>query len=138
MSFFGNEKFWRVLAYFWTALFLGFILINFYSQGTFEYLVPPFSAIYTAVLGLYVGTKEFNRWHYHHSGRHPGELFILAWTAAILTLFIESFRRGASYHISSEIVAVYIVVLSLFALTQKSKNLYKSKKKVVKRKKGSK
>lgn len=123
-----NEKVWRVLSYIWTIVFMVFIVINFFEHDRYEFLVPPLAAIYTAILGLYVGTKEFERWHDFHKSRHPGELFVILWTIIVFVLLGVAFFLDNSYRVDSEIVAVYIVVMSVFALTQKSKRLYRHKK----------
>ncbi len=125
---FKNEKIWRVLTNFWTIIFIIFIILDFFHKNAYDFLVAPLSIIYIGVLGLYVGTKEFDRWYEIHNGRHPGELFIMAWTVLIVSLIGTSFIVGTEYKIPPEIIAVYIAVLSIFALTQKSKSLYEYKK----------
>ena len=129
MSVFRDEKIWRVLTNVWTYVFILFIIVNFFAGNKFEYLTAPFSVIYIAVLGLYVGTKEFDRWYEDHDERHPGELFVIGWTIIIFLLFIASFLMGREYKLSSEVIAAYIMVLSVFALTQKSKQLRQKKRK---------
>ena len=83
--------------------------------------------VYVGILGLYVGTKEFDRWYEMHSSRHPGELFVIFWTIIIFALMGVAFLSDGKYHLSFEAVAVYIMVLSVFALTQKSKSLHERK-----------
>ncbi len=129
MVIFQNEKIWRILTNIWTVVFIAFLIFNFFQFNKFEYLTVPFSFIYIGVLGLYVSTKEFDRWHQMHEGRHPGEIFIIFWTIVIFGLLAFSFFSGGEYKISSEALADYIAVLSVFALTQKSKRLYEKKKK---------
>lgn len=128
MAIFQDEKIWRILTNIWTIVFVGFLIINFFLMNRLEYLVLPFSVVYIGVLGLYTGTKEFNRWYEMHDGRHPGELFVILWTTIIFFLFVASFFLGQDYKLSSEVVADYIMVLSVFALTQNSKRLYKRKR----------
>lgn len=130
MSVFKNEKIWRVITNLWTAAFMSLLVINFFSIDQYEFLIAPFSIIYAGVLALYVGTKEFDRWYDHHNERHPGEWFVIVWTAVIFGLITSAFFLGKEYKISSEAVAVYIMVLSVFALTQKSKHLYEEKIKI--------
>ena len=115
----------RWLNYLWTAVFMLFIVADFFVQGRYEFLTAPFSAVYVSILGLYVGTKEFGRWHAEQRGRHPGELFVIAWTVIILSLFVISLIWNDTYKVSSETVAVYIMVLSVFAITQQSKAMYR-------------
>ncbi len=124
---FRNEKIWRVLSNFWTIIFMVFLVLNFLFHGQFDFLTAPFSVIYTGILTLYAGTKEFDRWYDVHESRHPGELFIIAWTVVIFSLVFLSVILPDGYKVSSETVAVYIMVLSIFALTQKSKQLHKRK-----------
>ncbi len=128
MSVFKDEKIWRVLTNVWTYVFLMFICANFFLHNRFEGLISPMSLVYIGILGLYVGTKEFDRWYDMYAGdRHPGELFVIAWTIIIFVLMGLTVLLGEGYEVPSEVVATYIMVLSVFALTQKSKALHKRK-----------
>ena len=124
MSVFRDEKIWRWLTNFWTFIFLTFAVFNFFTHESVDYLTAPLSVVYVGILGLYVGTKEFDRWYEMHSGRHPGEWFVILWTLVTFGLIALSLVLPGGYKVSSEIIAVYIMVLSIFALTQKSKRLY--------------
>lgn len=124
MAIFQNEKIWRLLTNLWTFLFLGFVVANFFMQGKYVFLVPPFSALYIGVLTLYVGTKEFDRWYEHHDTRHPGEIFVALWSVIVIFLFGSNVVLGQRYHLDAEVVANYIAVLTIFAVTQKSKKAY--------------
>ena len=124
---FHDEKIWRTLTNLWTVIFVAFLIVDFFLKNQFEFLTAPFSVIYIGILGLYVGTKEFDRWYEMHEGRHPGELFVIAWTVVIFLLLGLSAWFGNGYRVSSEAIADYIMVLSVFALTQKSKSLHRRK-----------
>ncbi len=127
---FKNEKIWRVLTNIWTVVFMVFLIADFFAKNKYEYLTAPFSVIYIAILGLYVGTKEFDRWYEMHDGRHPGEIFVIAWTIVIMSLLgLSVFLNRGGYSVSSEAIAYYIMLLSVFALTQKSKTLHDQKRK---------
>lgn len=128
MAIFEEERIWRILTYLWTIFFMVFVLVNFFNHNSYEVLVIPFSVVYTGILSVYVGTKEFDRWYDLHIGRHPGEWFIIAWSILIFLLLGLSIWDRENYHLSTDIAAVYITVLSIFALTQKSKQLYRKKK----------
>lgn len=128
MSVFRNERIWRILTNFWTVIFIPFIIADFFTGGRYEFLIAPMSAVYLGVLGLYVGTKEFERWYETHQGRHPGEWFVIIWTLVIFSLLAASFSLNGTYKVSADIVADYIMVLTVFALTQKSKSLYEKRK----------
>ena len=124
---FHDEKIWRTLTNLWTIIFMALLILDFFLKNQFEFLTAPFSVIYIGILGLYVGTKEFDRWYEMHEGRHPGELFVIAWTVVIFLLLGLSAWFGNGYRVSSEAIADYIMVLSVFALTQKSKSLHRRK-----------
>ena len=106
---------------------MAFVLVDFFSFHRYENLTTPFAAIYGGILTLYAGTKEFDRWYDLHDGSHPGEFFIVGWTALIFVLFGFMVFGGQAYVIPPEVVASYILVLSVFALTQKSKQLHRRK-----------
>ncbi|MCX6702992.1 MAG: hypothetical protein NTW60_03975 [Candidatus Wolfebacteria bacterium] len=125
MAILSSERIWRILTNIWTGLFIIFLVADFTSKNRFEYLIAPFSVIYIGILGLYVGTKEFDRWYEFHEGRHPGEWFVILWTVLVFGLLGASISLGGDYKVSSEAIADYIMVLSVFALTQKSKSLHK-------------
>lgn len=129
IEIFYKESIWRIMTNFWTLIIFAFIVINFLAEGKYDYLNSAFSVLYSGLLAIYVGTKEFDRWYEKHLGRHPGEWFVIFWTVLILILFGLSIFSGKPYHLSPDIVAVYITVLTLFAITQKSKQIYRTKKK---------
>ena len=129
MTIFRDERIWRLLSGLWTIIFILFVVTDFLLRGQYEFLVAPMSAVYLGVLGLYVGTKEFERWYERHTGRHPGEWFVIGWTVVIFSLLAISLFTNGHYKVSPDIVADYIMVLTVFALTQKSKSLYRKKRK---------
>src|SRR6266481_151728 len=124
MSVFRDERIWRYITNFWTFALIAFLVFDFVSRDAYGFLTPSFSVIYTGVLGLYAGTKEFDRWYEVHDSRHPGEIFIAVWTIVIAVLFIASFILRNNYKVGPEAISDYIMVLSVFALTQKSKKLH--------------
>lgn len=128
-KFFRDERVWRVLANLWTIAFFIFIFINVFTKNSFGSLIMPFSILYTGVLAIYVGTKEFGRWYEVHRGRHPGELYVVGWTVVMFLLLVLPFFLGSNYNMPLDtIAAVYIAVLSLFAFSQKSKGLHMEKR----------
>jgi len=128
MSVFRDEKIWRWITNLWTLVFVLFLILNFFSKDSYDLLIAPFSVIYVGVLSLYASTKEFDRWYDFHESRHPGEWFVIGWTVVILALTVLSFILGKGYTVSPETIADYIMVLSIFALTQKSKQLHRRKR----------
>ena len=81
--------------------------------------------IYVALLAIYAGDKEFERWHRAHQSAHPGEIFVGAWTVLVFGILILDFILDKPYRISGEVVSAYIAVLSILAITRRSKMLYK-------------
>ena len=128
MSVFRDERIWRWVTNLWTIVFAIFLIWDFFGKGAYDPLLAPFSVIYVGVLSLYAGTKEFDRWYDFHESRHPGEWFVIGWTVVILSLTVLAFVLGKGYTVSPETIADYIMVLSVFALTQKSKQLHRRKK----------
>ncbi|MEK9173416.1 MAG: hypothetical protein AAB594_02505 [Patescibacteria group bacterium] len=126
---FKNNKIWRLLTNLWTVLFIAFVILNFAHANRYEYMVSPMSALYIGMLTLFVGTKEFDRWHEAQTGRHSGEIFVILWSILITVLFVFSIFLGKEHRVPSEIVAIYIAVLSIFAITQKSKRIHETRTK---------
>lgn len=126
-SLFQDQTIWRWITNFWTAVYFAFTALNFLAEGKYDYLNSTVSIIYIGVLGIYVSTKEFDRWYEKHESRHPGEWFVIFWTAVIVLMMVLSFSSGHS--VPSETIATYIGILSIFAITQKSKKLYEEKRK---------
>ncbi|MEM4182165.1 MAG: hypothetical protein QXX68_03405 [Candidatus Pacearchaeota archaeon] len=125
---FLSDSFWRTLTNFWTFFFISFLLFDFIFNGKFSYLVNAFSVIYASILSIFAGTKEFYRWHnIYRSKNHPGEIFVLIWTMILVFLLLAPWALEKNYQVSSEIISVYIMVLTIFALTQSSKKIYSQK-----------
>ena len=59
MSVFRDEKIWRWVTNLWTVVFVLFLIWNFFTKGSYDLMIGPFSVIYVGVLSLYAGTKEF-------------------------------------------------------------------------------
>lgn len=119
----------RQLVNFWTVILYGIIIFDFIKDNHFTEFLGPVCAIYISLLAIYTAEKEFERWHDHNLGRHPGEVYVFGWTILVVVLLIlELFNRG-SYKIPPEVFTSYVVVLGILAITRKSKNNYLSKKK---------
>lgn len=123
----SNDKIWRQLTNLWTFAAMGFFLFDFFTGDQYSGYSAAMSIIYITILGIYVGTKEFDRWQEkHHSKRH-GELFIIFWTAMTFFFIITAIISNGKYRMPSEFTATYIALLSIFALTQRSKFLHNQK-----------
>ena len=87
------------------------------------------AAVYISVLAIYVGNKEFERWYNRHQGQHPGEMFVIIWTVVMLGLLMGDMLLGPNYEVPGAVVSSYIAVLTILAITRKSKQLYRAKSK---------
>jgi hypothetical protein len=101
---------------------------DFYKNNGFASFTTPLLVLYIAVLAIYAGNKEFERWCRVHKSAHPGEVFVIAWTILIILIFILTVILGKPYKISGEIISAYIAVLSILAITRRSKSLYRKKR----------
>lgn len=124
-----NEKTWKILTNLWTFAAMGIFTVDFFSEKDYGNLSTAVAIIYTAILGIYVGTKEFDRWQNSHSAKRFGELFIILWTVLIFFFIITSALTEGKYKIPSEFSATYIAILSIFAITQKSKYIHEKRQK---------
>ena len=95
------------------------------KDNAFGEFVFPIVVIYVALLAIYAGDKEFERWRSAHRSAHPGELFVGAWTLLVFGILVLDFTLDKPYKISGEVVSAYIAVLSILAITRRSKILYK-------------
>lgn len=111
---------WCLMAYF-------VILYDFFYEHALGGILPSVLVIYVAILVIYVGLKEFERWYEIQSGRHPGELFVIGWTIVMLVLVIGKIFLHKQTPIPEEAISTYIAVLSIMAISQKSKRLKEEK-----------
>jgi len=120
--------FWRYLINCWSIVLFVFIVYDFFSNNAYVNFLGILSAIYISVLALYVGNKEFERWYDRHRGQHPGELFVIIWSILIFTLILVDFVLQKPYEVPGAVISTYIAVLTILAITKKSKELYKNKR----------
>jgi len=120
----SESKMWRWLVNLWTLLLFALIITDIARGGTLGNLLGPVAAIYVAALAIYSAEKEFERWRFYSIGRHPGEVYVLAWTVLVIGILVWIFASGSTYKMPAEIFSTYIVVLGILAITRKSKILF--------------
>ena len=120
----SESRMWRWLVNLWTLLLFVVIILDITRGGALGNLLGPVSAIYVAALAIYSAEKEFERWRFYSIGRHPGEVYVIAWTILVVGIFIWTFVSESSYKMPPEIFSTYIVVLGILAITRKSKILF--------------
>jgi hypothetical protein len=128
-ALFSSERIWRTLAHFWMAGMIGAGELDLLMGGPLRGALDAMAIIYVAVLSMYAGTKEFSRWHeMYKSGHHPGELMVGIWTIFMGALFFEKAFFRQDYYIPAGVVSAYIAVLSIFAITTRSKSEHEKRK----------
>jgi uncharacterized BrkB/YihY/UPF0761 family membrane protein len=105
------------------------IVLDFYNFNALSGLLNIFATVYISILAIYVSNKEFDRWYDRHESRHPGELFVIIWSILMVFLFILSFVFSNHYQIPNSVISSYIAVLTMLAVTRKSKEIYGAKHK---------
>ncbi len=121
-----KDKYWLYLTYFWSFVAFTAIIFDFIYNNSFGSFLAPILVIYIAILTIYVGVKEFERWQEFHKGRHPGEIFVFMWTLMIFGIIIAQFILKTPYKIPQEVISTYIAVLGILAITSKSKSLHRT------------
>lgn len=72
---FKNKSFWKHLTNFWTFLFFSVIIFDWITQNALLEFLEILAFIYVAILAIYAGNKEFERWYAKKSQAHPGGNF---------------------------------------------------------------
>lgn len=124
-----SSRSWRYVLNGWCLLLFGVIIWDFATSNGLPKIVESVAVIYTAVLAIYSTEKEFERWHDQLSGRHMGEIYVIGWTILLISLFAFEAIFQHPYIMPNEIIATYIAVISILAITKKSKGFYLRKKK---------
>ena len=123
----ARKKFWRFLADFWAIATMALFVFEIFVMKKSDTIANLASIVYIAILGVYAGKKEFYRWRQqHYLSLHWGEVFVVYWTGLMLVTFVFSIWNGL--RLPEGLTATYVAVISIFALTKKSKSLYYKKK----------
>lgn len=131
----NDFKFWRHLINTWTVVFFIFVILDFISNNTYRDFLDVLSIIYISILAIYSSNKEFERWYDKHESQHPGEIFVIIWSVLIFVLFSLSFFLDNGYKMPTSVVSSYIAVLTILAVTKKSKEMYLIRRGNLRRKK---
>lgn len=108
----------------WSFAAFVILVLHFFSRGGLDAADSYIAVIYPAVLTIYTGQKEFSRWKSERfTSKFFGEFFVIAWTAVFITFIIISVVSRGQYQISLEMVTTYLAVLSIYAVTLKSKEM---------------
>lgn len=118
---------WRILVNFWSMIFFIAIFYDFLTYNYLNGLLNVISTIYVAILMIYVGDKEFERWYAKKQGTNPGEIFVFIWTGLMISLLIMDLLKAENYHVPDCVVNSYVSVLTILVITKKSKQVYQRK-----------
>jgi len=121
-------NFWRHLINVWSILFFGLIIYDFLNGNSCGKALNLVSIIYISALTIYVSNKEFERWYHCHERQHPGEVFVILWSILIVMLLVLDSAGVKSYHLPEPVVSSYIAVLTILAITRKSKQIYNTRR----------
>lgn len=126
----GNFNVWRHITNFWSFVLFAAIIYDFFHENVLaeNEVLLAISGIFAAALAIYSAEKEFRRWHHMHASIHPGEAYVILWTALIIFLVVYGLVFNIHYHMPVEVGASYIAVITILAITRESKNFYKRKK----------
>jgi len=119
-----EQNFWRGLSNLWGIITALSFVISFFGIIDLSNALKSLTVIYIAVLSIYTGVKEINRWKSKNFiSRYNGEIYILIWTIMMLAFIFLNVYNPERFHLSSEFTATYLSVLGIFAISQKSKTL---------------
>lgn len=116
--------FWRYLVNLWTFLFLLFVVADFIGGNSLGKHLDYLAIIYVSALAIYAGTKEAARWYDYHSTRHPGEIFVFIWTVLLFILIGAGLLLNNNYVVPNAVISSYIAVITILAVTNRSKKAY--------------
>ncbi len=118
-----KDAFWRYITNLWCIISYIAIILDFYYDHILAEILPSVLVIYVALLVIFAGVKEFERWYEFRTDRHPGEIFVIGWTVLVIGIMIATVVMHKEYKLPEEVISTYIAVLSIMAITQKSKKL---------------
>ncbi|MFA5155609.1 MAG: hypothetical protein WC453_04215 [Patescibacteria group bacterium] len=119
-----NFNFWHRLINLWSVLFFFLIIYNFFNPASGGEILDLVSVIYIGALAIYVSNKEFERWYHKHDRQHPGEIFVIIWSILVVLLIVADLLSRGHYRMPGSVVSAYIAVLTILAITRKSKQAY--------------
>jgi hypothetical protein len=115
---------WRHLVNFWTLVMYIAVVADFFLKNALVEFLGPICAIYVALLAVYTTQKEFERWYDKNIGKHPGEIYVIVWTAIIFILVVLEIIYHEVYTLPSEVFSTYLVVMGILAITRRSRANY--------------
>ena len=127
----NNRSLWRWLLNLWTLTTIIAVGVDFFLKNQYTDATNLICTIYIALLGIYTADKEIERWtaKKRFISKHWGELYVVAWTFLIIGCFLLEVTNTHKIKTNSALAATYISTISIFAVSSKSKEIYKQKTK---------
>jgi hypothetical protein len=122
-----RPAFLMIILDFWTILIFAAIIWDFVTKNGSTNVLNSLSVIYIGILSIYSAEKEFRRWYSSHSGQHPGELYVIAWTIIMVAIIISDLLLKSFYEVPDVVISTYIVVVGILAITKSSKRIFLEK-----------
>lgn len=117
----------KIILDIWTILTIFLFIFDFLSGNKFDSSVSAIGVIYLAILGIYTGEKEYDRWKTRFISRFSGELYVVIWTIIMVIFAILAPFSNGYYKIPAEFALVYTSVVGVFAITRHSRDLHEKK-----------
>jgi len=112
----------------WAIITLLIFTLDFFSGNQIDATAGAVGVIYIAVLGIFVGSKEFERWHGKtYPSRYFGEIYVIIWSALMICFAVLAPLSGGYYKVPQEFVVTYIAILGILAITHRSKQMHKKR-----------
>jgi hypothetical protein len=119
-------RLWRVLAGFWALFSMVLFIVEFLFFDKSDAVPNTASIIYVTILSIYAGTKEFHRWsRKEFTSQYWGEIFVVCWTIFMIGMIVYSLTLTKP--LPEGLIGTYVAILTIFALTRRSKALYHRK-----------
>lgn len=122
-----NRKILKIILNVWSVITMMLFVVDFFSGGRYDSSTSAIGVIYLALLGIYVGEKEYIRWSNHFVSKYIGESFVVVWTALMIMFAVMAPFSEGKYHVPTEFAIIYTSIIGIFAVTRHSKGLKGSK-----------
>lgn len=122
-----QQLLWKILVNLWAILTLAFFWLDFLSNNAYNLSAGAMGVIYIGILTIYAGTKEFDRWKSGRKSYFKGEAFVLIWTITLIIMVTVAIFSKTQLRVPDETATLYIAIVTIFAISQKSKSLFHSK-----------
>ena len=118
----------KMLTNIWTIITILLFCLDFLSGNKIDSSAAAVGIIYIAILGLYVTSKEFERWQTKgYPSQYFGEIYVIFWTIIMLIFAVGAATSNGLFTMPGEFVITYISVLGILAVTHRSKQMHQKK-----------